>query len=61
MLSGCGQYEAAGSPGESHGTMRFRGARRSTVPGGFALAFIDISLRAYLPEAWMPFREPLGG
>ena len=29
------------------------------VAGGFALAFIESSLRAYPLDAWMPFRESL--
>lgn len=35
------------------------GSLSGAVAGGFALAFIEISLRAYLPDAWMPFRESL--
>ena len=30
-----------------------------SLSGGFALAFIETSLRAYLPAGWIPFREPI--
>lgn len=35
------------------------GSLSGAVAGGFALGFIEISLRAYLPPAWMPFRESI--
>ena len=35
------------------------GSLSGAVAGGFALAFIETSLRAYLPAAWIPFREPI--
>lgn len=35
------------------------GSLTGAVAGGFALAFIEIYLTAYLPEAWQPFKEAL--
>ena len=35
------------------------GSLSGAVAGGFVLAFIEIALRASLPEAWMPFRDPI--
>ena len=35
------------------------GSLSGAVAGGFALAFIEISLRVYLPDAWLAFRESL--
>ena len=35
------------------------GSLSGAVAGGFALAFIETSLRAYLPAEWIPFREPI--
>lgn len=35
------------------------GSLTGAVAGGFALAFIEIYLTAYLPESWQPFKEAL--
>ena len=35
------------------------GSLSGAVVGGFVLAFIEVALRAFLPEAWLPFRESI--
>ena len=35
------------------------GSLSGAVVGGFALAFIEVFLRAFLPEGWLPFRESI--
>ncbi|MBT5433897.1 MAG: branched-chain amino acid ABC transporter permease [Rhodospirillaceae bacterium] len=35
------------------------GSLSGAVLGGFVLAFIEVSLRAFLPEEWLPFRESI--
>ena len=35
------------------------GSLSGAVAGGFTLAFIEVGLRAFLPEAWLPFRESI--
>lgn len=35
------------------------GSLSGAVVGGFVLAFIEVSLRAFLPESWIPFRESI--
>ncbi len=35
------------------------GSLSGAVLGGFVLAFIEVSLRAFLPENWLPFRESI--
>ncbi len=35
------------------------GSLSGAVVGGFALAFIEVTLRAFLPDAWLPFRESI--
>ena len=35
------------------------GSLAGAVVGGFALAFIEVFLRAFLPEGWLPFRESI--
>lgn len=35
------------------------GSLTGAVAGGFALAFIEVGLRAFLPEDWLPFRESI--
>jgi branched-chain amino acid transport system permease protein len=35
------------------------GSLPGAVLGGFVLAFIEVSLRAFLPDDWLPFRESI--
>ncbi len=35
------------------------GSLTGAVVGGFTLAFIEVALRAFLPENWLPFRESI--
>ena len=35
------------------------GSLSGAVVGGFVLAFIEVFLRAFLPEDWLPFRESI--
>lgn len=35
------------------------GSLAGAVVGGFALAFIEVFLRAFLPDGWLPFRESI--
>lgn len=35
------------------------GSLSGAVVGGFTLAFIEVSLRAFLPDSWIPFRESI--
>lgn len=35
------------------------GSLSGAVVGGFTLAFIEVALRAFLPEGWLPFRESI--
>jgi branched-chain amino acid transport system permease protein len=35
------------------------GSLSGAVLGGFVLAFIEVALRAFLPEEWLPFRESI--
>ena len=35
------------------------GSLSGAVLGGFVLAFIEVALRAFLPEDWLPFRESI--
>lgn len=35
------------------------GSLTGAVAGGFALAFIEVGLRAFLPDDWLPFRESI--
>ena len=35
------------------------GSLSGAVAGGFAFAVVEVSLHAYLPDAWQPFRESL--